>query len=104
MPIHIQKAVGDLRTPRAPQMTPDKMRGLAARLRARAKNVLLRKPPEQHRDLATAAGRGGDGVHRDLVTAADLIDQLVELRVVIRSAEAVAHRLHGLFSLAAGGA
>jgi hypothetical protein len=39
----------------APQMTPDQMRGLAARLRARAQSVVLRHQPEQHRDLLTAA-------------------------------------------------
>jgi hypothetical protein len=42
-------------TPRASQMTPEEMRGLAARLRARAESVLLRHQPEQHRDLLTAA-------------------------------------------------
>lgn len=40
----------------ASQMTPDEMRGLAARLRARAQSVLLRDQPEQQRDLQTAAG------------------------------------------------
>ena len=102
MVAHIQTGVVDFRTPRAPQMTPDQMRALAARLRVRGKRVLLRHQPEQHRELVTAAERGGDRVHRDLQTAADLIDQLVELRVVIRSAEAVAHRLHSLFKLAGG--
>jgi hypothetical protein len=42
-------------TTRASQMTPDEMRGLASRLRARAQSVLLRRQPEQHRDLVTAA-------------------------------------------------
>jgi hypothetical protein len=42
-------------TPRASQMTPDEMRGLAHRLRARAQSVLLRDQPEQQRDLQTAA-------------------------------------------------
>jgi hypothetical protein len=39
----------------ASQLTPDEMRRLAARLRARAQSVLLRHQPEQHRDLLTAA-------------------------------------------------
>ena len=38
-----------------PQMRPEEMRRLAARLRARAQSVLLRHQPEQHRDLLTAA-------------------------------------------------
>ena len=40
---------------RAPQMTPNEMRGLAARLRARAKSVLMKDQPEQQRDLLAAA-------------------------------------------------
>jgi hypothetical protein len=52
-----------------PQMTPGEMRGLAARLRARAQSVLLRDQPEQQRDLQTAAG---------------LIEHLVHLRGEIR--------------------
>jgi hypothetical protein len=43
-------------TPQPSQMTPQEMRGLAARLRARAQSVLLRDQPEQQRDLQTAAG------------------------------------------------
>jgi hypothetical protein len=39
----------------APQLTPEEMRGLANRLRARAQSVLLRHQPEQHRDLLAAA-------------------------------------------------
>ena len=41
---------------RAPQMTPQEMRGLAARLRARAQSVLMKDQPEQQRDLLAAAG------------------------------------------------
>jgi hypothetical protein len=37
------------------QFTPEKMRGLAKRLRARAESVLLRHQPEQRRDLLAAA-------------------------------------------------
>jgi len=58
-------------TPRASQLTPDQMRGLAARLRARAESVLLRHQPEQHRDL---------------LTAASLIEQLANLTAEIRRA------------------
>jgi hypothetical protein len=63
-------------------MTPDQMRSLAARLRARADGVLSKDQPEEYRDL---------------LTAASIIERLVELRVVMRSAEAVA-----LFKLAGG--
>ena len=38
-----------------PQMRPEDMRGLADRLRARAGSVLLPNQSEQHRDLLTAA-------------------------------------------------
>jgi hypothetical protein len=48
-----------------PQMTPEEMRGFAARLRARAQSVLLRDQPEQQRDL---------------LTAANLLEQLAQLR------------------------
>ena len=53
----------------APQMTPQGMRGLAARPKARAESVLLRDQPEQQRDLRAAAG---------------LIDRLVHLQGEIR--------------------
>jgi len=68
-------------------MRPDEMRGLAKRLRARADSVLLRDQCEQQADLRQAAV---------------LIDHLVQLHAVIRSAEAVADRLHSLFKLAVG--
>jgi len=55
----------------ASQMTPEDMRGLASRLRARAESVLLRRQPEQHRDL---------------VTAGALIERLVHLQAEIRRA------------------
>jgi transposase len=56
-------------TPQPAQLTPAEMRGLAARLRARAQSVLLRDQPEQQRDLRAAA---------------DLIDRLVHLLAEIR--------------------
>jgi hypothetical protein len=37
----------------APQMRPDEMRGLAARLRARPDSVLMRDQPHQAADLRT---------------------------------------------------
>ncbi len=51
------------------------MRRLAQRLRARAQSVLLRHQPEQHRDLTTAAS---------------LIEQLANISAEIRSAAALA--------------
>jgi hypothetical protein len=36
-------------------MSPEEMRGLAQRLRARAQSLLVRHQPEQHRDLLIAA-------------------------------------------------
>ena len=67
-------------TRRASQMTPEEMRGLAARLRARAESVLLRRQPEQHRDL---------------MTAASLVDQFPNLSAEI-------DRLAGLLKIAGG--
>jgi hypothetical protein len=87
MPVHIQTGVGDLRTPRAPQMTPDQMRGLAARLRARAKSVLLRNQPEQHRDL---------------LTAATLIEQLASLTAEVLASAAVIDGLTRLLDIVGG--
>jgi DTW domain-containing protein YfiP len=63
------------------------MRGLAKRLRARAESVLLRHQPEQHRDLVTAAG---------------LIDHLADLSAEILSSAAVIDRLARLLQLAGG--
>ncbi len=74
-------------TPRAPQMGPDEMRGLAKRLRARAESVLLRHQPEQHRDL---------------LTAASLIEQLADLAAEVLSSAAVIDRLARLLRIAGG--
>ncbi len=71
----------------APQMRPDEMRGLAHRLRARAQSVLLRHQPEQHRDLTTAA---------------NLIEQLADLAAEVLSSAAVIDRLARLLELAGG--
>jgi len=68
-------------------MAPDDMRGLAARLRARAESVLLRHQPEPHRDL---------------LTAASLIDQLADLTTEILSSAAVIDRLACLLRIAGG--
>jgi DTW domain-containing protein YfiP len=74
-------------TTRAPQMGPEEMRGLAARLRARAESVLLRHQPEQHRDLTTAAS---------------LIEQLADLAAEVLSSAAVIDRLARLLRIAGG--
>ena len=75
-------------TPRASQiLTPDEMRGLAPRLRARAESVLLRHQPEQHRDL---------------LTAASLIEQFANISAEILSSAAVIDRLAGLLKIAGG--
>jgi len=71
----------------APQMRPDEMRGLANRLRARAQSVLLRHQPEQHRDLLTAAG---------------LIEHLADLSAEILTSAAVIDRLSRLLRIAGG--
>jgi hypothetical protein len=70
-----------------PQMRPDEMRGLAARLRARAESVLLRHQPEQHRDLLTAAA---------------LIEQFANLTAEVVTSAAVIDRLARLLQLAGG--
>ena len=71
-----------------PQLRPDEMRGLAKRLRARAESVLLRHQPEQHRDLTTAA---------------NLIEQLADLAAEVLSSAAVIDRLARLLRIAGGG-
>ncbi len=71
----------------APQMSPAEMRGFAARLRARAESVLLRHQPEQHRDLLTAAG---------------LIEQFANLAAEVLSSAAVIDRLGRLIRIAGG--
>ena len=70
-----------------PQMGPEEMRGLAARLRARAQSVLLRHQPEQHRDL---------------LTAASLIEQLANLSAEILASAAVIDGLARLLRIAGG--
>jgi hypothetical protein len=68
-------------------MGPEEMRGLAKRLRARAESVLLRHQPEQHRDLLTAAG---------------LIEHLADLSAEILTSAAVIDRLSRLLRIAGG--
>jgi hypothetical protein len=68
-------------------MTPDDMRGLAHRLRARAQSVLLRHQPEQHRDLLAAAG---------------LIEHLADLSAEVLSSAAAINRLARLLGIAGG--
>jgi hypothetical protein len=71
----------------ASQITPDEMRGLANRLRARAQSVLLRHQPEQHRDL---------------LTAASLIEQFANLTAEILTSAAVIDGLSRLLEVAGG--
>ena len=68
-------------TTRAPQMTPEEMRGLAQRLRARAQSVILRHQPEQRCDLLTAAGLIGQfaDFSAEILASAVVIDRLVRL-------------------------
>jgi hypothetical protein len=68
-------------------MRPEEMRGLAQRLRARAESVLLRHQPEQHRDL---------------VTAAFLIDQFADLASEVLSSAATIDRLVRLLRITGG--
>jgi hypothetical protein len=70
-----------------PQMRPDDMHGLAKCLRARAESVLLRHRSEQHRDL---------------LTAASLIEQFANISAEILSSAAVIDRLVGLLRIAGG--
>jgi len=58
-------------TDTASQMTPDEVRGLAQRLRARAASVLMRDQPHQQSDLTQAAA---------------LIDRLVHVLAEVRRA------------------
>jgi signal transduction histidine kinase len=71
----------------APQMRPDEMRGLAARLRARADSVLMRDQPHQQNDLRQAA---------------ILIEQLANLTAEILTSAAVIDGLTRLLELAGG--
>ena len=71
----------------APQMRPDEMRGLAQRLRARAQSVLLRHQPEQHRDL---------------LTAASLIEQFANISAEILATAAAVDRLSKLLGIMGG--
>jgi hypothetical protein len=68
-------------------MRPDEMRGLAHRLRARAQSLLVRHQPERHRDL---------------VTAASLIDQFASLSAEILASAAVIDRLARLLRIVGG--
>jgi hypothetical protein len=70
-----------------PQMSPAEMRGLAARLRARAESILLRHQPEQHRDL---------------LTAASLIEQFANLAAEVLATAAAVDRLARFLRIAGG--
>jgi hypothetical protein len=63
------------------------MRGLAHRLRARAQSVVLRHQPEQHRDL---------------VTAASIIEQFANLNAEVLASAAALAGLSRLLEVAGG--
>ena len=71
----------------APQMRPEEMRGLAARLRARADSVLVRDQPHQAADLRQAAS---------------LIEQLASLTAEILTSAAVIDGLTRLLDIVGG--
>jgi hypothetical protein len=71
----------------APQLTPAEMKALAARLKARAQSVLLRHQPEQHRDL---------------LTAASLVEQLADISAEILASAAAIDGLSRLLEVAGG--
>jgi hypothetical protein len=70
-----------------PQLRPEEMRRLAARMRARAQSVLLRHQPEQHRDL---------------LTAASIIEQFANLSAEILASAAAIDGLSRLLEVAGG--
>jgi hypothetical protein len=70
-----------------PQMGPEEMRGLAARLRARAESVLLRDQPHQAADLRQAAS---------------LIEQLANISAEILATAAAVDRLSKLLGIRGG--
>jgi hypothetical protein len=74
-------------TTRASQMAPDDMRGLAARLRARADSVLMRDCSHQQADLRAAAG---------------LIEHLADLNAEILASAAVIDGLTRLLDIMGG--
>jgi hypothetical protein len=71
----------------ASQMAPDDMRGLAARLRARADSVLMRDCSHQQADLRAAAG---------------LIERLADLNAEIMASGAAIDRLTRLLDVMGG--
>ena len=74
-------------TSTASQLTPDEMRGLAKRLRARADSVWMNDQPHQAADLRQAAG---------------LIEQLANLSAEILASAAVIDGLSRLLDVMGG--
>ena len=74
-------------TPRASQLTPDEMRGLAQRLRARTDSVLMKDQPHQAADLRQAAS---------------LIEQLANLTAEVLTSAAVIDGLSRLLDVMGG--
>ena len=64
-----------------PQMAPEEMRGLAARLRARADSVLMRDQPHQAADMRQAASliEQFANITAEILTSAAVIDGLARL-------------------------
>jgi hypothetical protein len=71
----------------APQLAPDEMRGLAARLRARADSVWMKDQPHQAADMRQAAG---------------LIEQLGSLTAEVLASAAVIDGLSRLLDVMGG--
>jgi hypothetical protein len=75
-------------TPRASQMTPTEMCGLAKRLRARADSVLMRDQPAQQADLRQAASLIEQlaNISAEILTSAAVIDGLARLLNIVGGA------------------
>ena len=72
----------------APQLTPDEMRGLAKRLRARADSVLMRDQSHQAADMRQAASLIEQlaNLTAEILTSAAVIDGLTRLLDVMGGA------------------
>jgi hypothetical protein len=72
----------------ASQLKPDEMRGLAARLRARADSVWMNDQPHQAADLRQAAGliEQFASLTAEILTSAAVIDGLTRLLDVMGGA------------------
>jgi len=75
-------------TPRASQLRPGEMRGLAKRLRARADSVLMRDQPHQAADMRQAASliEQFANLSAEILASAAVIDGLTRLLDVMGGA------------------